>query len=152
MNVLLNRLVKHLILVTSKPSFGCVEYETIKKPKYKLIKQYIYKLFILIRSGQLKLERKLTKTGRKMKKYATFDDSVLDRKADIFDGSIMKKQVKIIKELRGLLQNSKEASKKKLQIDEAIQASKEYRAVSDRITLLTIRKQRSKPSYRMTKS
>ena len=100
----------------------------------------------------IKLERKLTKTGRKMKKYATFDDSVLDRKADIFDGSIMKKQVKIIKELRGLLQNSKEASKKKLQIDEAIQASKEYRAVSDRITLLTIRKQRSKPSYRMTKS
>ena len=57
--MLLNRLVKHLILVTSKPSFGCVEYETIKKPKYKLIKQYIYKLFILIRSGQLKLERKL---------------------------------------------------------------------------------------------
>ena len=88
----------------------------------------------------------------KRKNYKSFDDSLLVDKHDEVGGSIMKKKGEIIRELSKLLQNrnTKEVLKKELQRVEAVQARKEYKVVSDRITLLTLQKPRSRSSHRMS--
>lgn len=94
-----------------------------------------------------KKHQRLEKAGKKNMtswNYQTFDNTSHRKNRKTTVNVIMKKKAKILGELGKLFSQHKKKSSRQLLIDEVVETQKSYKELSDRITLLTLHKYRTK--------